>query len=213
MTDRKPGKPVGERIRALRRAQGLTLQQVADRCNLSVGFLSQIERDLNGITLSSLANVAGALGVPLRELVTQPEQAGLDSRQGERKVYSVDGKSPRYERLSTVFPGSRMHAVKITVPVGFAAELVSHAGEELLFMLSGELEYVVGERTYHLHPGDSLHFDASRPHRFSNPGGGEAEVLWSGTLPLFEEAHGRGEGETGLTVHLFGSKQDFAGEA
>jgi transcriptional regulator with XRE-family HTH domain len=206
MIDKKVNKRVGEGIRAIRRAKGMTLQQVAAQSGLSVGFMSQIERNLTGITLSSLVNVAKALGVPLSDLVTQPEQTGLDSHQGKRKVYSVEQVSLRYERLSTVFPGSCMHAVKITVPAGFTSESVSHAGEELIFMLTGQLEYIVKEKTYTLGPGDSLHFDAACSHRFSNIGKGAAEVLWAGTLPLFEEASKPGKAEHGDPVQLFGSK-------
>jgi transcriptional regulator with XRE-family HTH domain len=209
MPDTKTDRRVGGRIRALRRAQGMTLKQVADQSGLSVGFLSQIERNLTGITLSSLVNVAKALRVPLRDLVTQPEQTALDSHQGHRKVYSIEDSSPRYERLSTVFPGSCMHAVKIMVPVGYKSEFVSHVGEELLFLLSGCLEYVVGSETYLLEGGDSLHFDASQPHRFANIGATTVEVLWAGTLPLFEEALLPGASEEGETAHLFGPKHSI----
>jgi transcriptional regulator with XRE-family HTH domain len=206
MIDTKTDKRVGERIRATRRSQGLTLQQVAAQSGLSVGFLSQIERNLTGITLSSLVNVAKALQVPLRDLVSQPEQTALVSHQGQRKIYSIEDSSPRYERLSTVFPGSCMHAVKILVPVGYRSEFVAHAGEELLYMLSGRLEYTVRQQMYLLEAGDSLHFDGSHLHRFSNIGDGIAEVLWAGTLPLFEEALLPGAPEQGETESLFGPK-------
>lgn len=204
MHEKKAHKRVGERIRALRRSQGKTLKQVAAQSGLSVGFLSQLERNLTGMTLSSMVNVAKALNVPLKDLVTQPEQLAMDSHQGQRKVYSIEDSSPRYERLSTVFPGSRMHAVKILVPLGYKSEFVSHAGEEFLYMLSGSVEYTVGDETYLLEAGDSLHFDASHPHRFANVGESIVEVLWAGTLPLFEEALLPGSPEHGRTDHLFG---------
>ena len=105
-----------------------------------------------------------------------------------------------------MFPGSCMHAVKILVPVGYASEFVAHTGEELLFVLAGSLEYIVGSETYLLGPGDSLHFDATRPHRFSNLGETIVEVLWAGTLPLFEEALLPGSAQQGATASLFGPK-------
>ena len=206
MHEKKAQKSVGERIRALRRAQGMTLLQMASQSGLSVGFLSQIERNLTGMTLSSLVNVAKALGVPVRDLMVPPAQTAMDSHQGRRKIFSIEDSCPHYERLSTVFPGSRMHAVKILVPVGYRSEFVSHAGEEFLYMLAGSLEYVVADEVYALGVGDSLHFDATRPHCFSNTGSSVVEVLWTGTLPLFEAERQPGEPERGQTDQLFGPK-------
>lgn len=130
-------KHVGERIRILRRARGLTLQQVAAETGLTASFLSQMERNLSGVTLSSLASVAKALEVPLREIVTQPVQTTPDTHQGERQDYSVENVSLHYERLSTSFPGSCLHALKIRIPEGYSSGFESHAGEELLFVLAG----------------------------------------------------------------------------
>lgn len=178
---------VGERIRKQRQAQGKTLQQVAQRSGLSVGFLSQIERNLTGITLSSLVNVAQALGVPLRELLEQPLQTAPDSHRGRRLAYAIESTSPSYERLSTVFPGSHMHSVKINVPAGYTSETVSHAGEELVFVLSGEIDYTVDTKHYALATGDSLHFDAGLPHRIAAAGSGPAEVMWVGTLRIYDD--------------------------
>lgn len=66
---------IGQRIRRLRREAKKTLLEVATEANLSIGFLSQVERNLTGISLSSLVNVATALNVPLGTLIEQPRQA------------------------------------------------------------------------------------------------------------------------------------------
>ncbi|HYD81987.1 MAG TPA: XRE family transcriptional regulator [Paucimonas sp.] len=181
-------KQIGKRIRRLRKAQHKTLLQVAEESGLSVGFLSQVERNLSGITLSSLVNVARALDVPLQELVDQPAQTAPDSHQGRREVYAIEDESVGYERLSTVFPGSRLHSVKMIVPAGFASETVSHAGEEMVYVLSGAIVYTVGAREYRLDSGDSLHFDAGTPHKIENRDRQQAEVLWVGTLAIFDDA-------------------------
>jgi len=181
-------KHIGKRIRKLRKAQHKTLQQVAAESGLSVGFLSQVERNLTGITLSSLVNVARALGVPLHDLVDQPPQTAPDSHRGSREVYALEEASVGYERLSTTFPGSRMHSVKMHIPAGFASETVSHDGEEMVYVLRGAIVYTVGERQYRLDAGDSLHFDAGIPHRIENRGKAQAEVLWVGTLAIFDDA-------------------------
>lgn len=183
-------KHVGERIRDLRRGRKLTLEQLAESTGLTASFLSQMERNLTGVTLSSLVNIAKALGVPLREIVAQPAQVSPDTHQGERQDYSVETVSMHYERLSASFPGSRLHAMKIRVPAGYSSGLESHEGEELLYVLAGRLNYHVGHKTYHLGVGDSMHIDSHRPHRITNPGPAMAEILWTSTFRVFDDADG-----------------------
>ncbi|HWQ08962.1 MAG TPA: cupin domain-containing protein, partial [Holophaga sp.] len=104
--------------------------------------------------------------------------------------YSVETVSMHYERLSASFPGSRLHAMKIRVPPGYASGLESHEGEELLYVLAGHLNYHVDHRTYHLGAGDSMHIDSHRPHRISNPGATVSEILWASTFQVFEDPEG-----------------------
>lgn len=182
---------LGERLRRQRRAAGKTLQEVAALAGVSAGFLSQAERDLTGLTLSSLANIAKALEVPVQSLFDPPEQPAPDSHQGQRRRYALDSaaRAPlqSYERLSSQFPGSQINAVKMSLPVGYVSETVSHAGDELVYVLSGTVEYAVGEERFRLAPGDSLHFDGQKPHCLSNAGETAAEVISVGTLALFGE--------------------------
>lgn len=187
-------KHVGDRIRMLRRGKGLTLQQVAEASGLTAGFLSQMERNLTGVTLTSLVSVSKALGVPLREILSQPMQLEPDTHQGKRQDYSVENVSLHYERLSASFPGSRLNALKIRVPSGYASGFESHEGEELLFVLSGTIEYTVDRKTYRLGLGDSMHIDSHRLHQIANSGDTSAEILWASTLPVFDD----GLGEAGL---------------
>ncbi|WP_374338454.1 helix-turn-helix domain-containing protein [Leeia sp.] len=179
---------IGLRIRRRRREIKKTLQTVADESGLSVGFLSQVERNLTGISLSSLVNVAKSLGMPLRSLLDQPAQTEPDSHEGQRQVYSVGNSAQRYERLSSTFPGSALNATRLHYPAGYRSETVSHDGDEFVYVLSGSLQYSVAGQTYLLQAGDSLHFDAHKPHDIANVGSVEAEAIIIGTLALFDDA-------------------------
>ncbi|WP_322026086.1 XRE family transcriptional regulator [Burkholderia sp. BCC1977] len=178
---------IGQRIRRLRREAKKTLLEVATEANLSVGFLSQVERHLTGISLSSLVNVAKALNVPLGTLIDQPRQARPDSRAGRREPYAVDAASQWYERLSTTFDGSQINALKVRMMEGYRSEWVAHGGDEFVYVLAGRLCYTIGKKDYPLSPGDSLHFDARKRHRVANVGDGPAELIAVGTLPLFDD--------------------------
>lgn len=180
---------IGLRIRRLRRESKRTLLEVATEAKLSIGFLSQVERNLTGISISSLVNVAKALNVPLGVLLDQPRQEQPDSHQGSRESYSVGETSQRYERLSTTFDGSLINALKVQMTEGYCSEWVAHGGDEFVYILSGQIRYTVGRKDYLLSPGDSIHFDAHKQHRVENVGGGPAELIVVGTLPLFDDSH------------------------
>lgn len=181
---------IGERLRRYRREARKTLLEVASEAGLSVGFLSQAERNLSGVSLSSLANIAKALNVPLRLLIDQPEQRSPDSHAGARRRYSTSDRGQSYERLSSTFPGSQINAVKMSLPVGYASESVTHDGDEFVYVLSGTVRYSVGGIDYPLQAGDSLHFDGRQYHCLANVGEIPAELVSVGTLPIFDDAAG-----------------------
>ena len=191
---------IGQRIRRLRRDSKMTLLEVATASSLSVGFLSQVERNLTGISISSLVNVAKALGVPLGALLEHPRQAQPDSHEGRRESYRVGPMRQSYERLSTTFKGSQLNAVKVLMMEGYSSEWVAHGGDEFVYVLSGQVRYTLRKKDYPLKAGDSLHFDANERHRVVNAGPGPAELIVVGTLPLFDDhqsafASASGEGK------------------
>ena len=165
----------------------MTLLEVATASKLSVGFLSQVERNLTGISISSLVNVAKALSVPLGALLEHRRQAQPDSHEGRRESYRVGPMRQRYERLSTTFEGSLLNAVKVQMLEGYSSEWVAHGGDEFVYVLSGKVRYTLRKKDYVLAAGDSLHFNARGRHRVVNDGPGSAELIVVGTLPLFDD--------------------------
>lgn len=178
---------IGERLRRYRRAAGKTLNQVAAEAGLTASFLSQAERNLCGVSISSLANIARAIQVPLNTLLEQPEQQSPDSHTSERVRYTVGSQPLVYERLSSSFPGNPLNAVKMNIPVGYESELIAHEGVELAYVLTGHVTYFIEGRAYPLGIGDSVHFDASRVHRLVNSGTSAAELINVTTMPLFDD--------------------------
>ncbi len=181
---------LGSTIRARRHQIKKTLVQIAEETGLTAGFLSQLERNQTSPSISSLVVIAQALDIAVSDLVEQPAQTLPDTYQGQRKPYSVINGQVSYERLSTVFPGSQVHSVKFTMPMGYKSETVSHEGDEMVFVLSGKVEYTVGMERYVLNVGDSLHFDANIPHSVEAllHQNQQAELIWVGTAKLFEDS-------------------------
>lgn len=173
----------GGRIRELRRKAGLTLQALADQAGISVGFLSQVERDKATPSLGTLASLAAVLGTTVDYFIATPKPTDSITRSGERPQFAVADSSLHYEQLSTVLPGGTLSSLIVHIPVGYASEMVAHVGEELIVVLDGTVRQALGETSFTLHPGDSLHFMGDTPHSFENVGDTPARLLWTGTSP------------------------------
>ncbi len=179
---------VGALIRARRRQQHMTLQALGDTANLSVGYLSQVERDHATPSLATLVQIADALGVSVDYFISTPSPADSLTRSGERRRFSVDGSSVVYERLGAEFPGNILSSFILTVPPGYQSETVSHEGEEILYVLDGAITQKLDDEEMVIEAGDSLHFRGNRPHSWSNHTDHPARLLWTGTLTLFRSS-------------------------
>jgi len=179
---------VGPSIRGRRRQLSMTLQDLGRAAGVSVGYLSQIERDNATPSLGTLAQIAQALGVGLDYFIAMPRAADSLARASERTVFSIDGSSIHYEQLGADIPGHELSSFILHVPAGYASETVSHEGEELIYVLDGEIVQVLDGERFVLKAGDSLHYRGHRPHSWSNPGTTTARLLWIGTLVVFHMA-------------------------
>lgn len=193
--------PLGRRLRDRRQALGLTLKEVADGAGLSVGFISQIEREITTPSLSSLASVAHVLGTDVGAFLSQPRGGTPATRHDKRPVYSVGGNALSYERLSASFPGYVLRSVIIHEPPGHRSEPISHEGEEIFFILDGAITVEVeGERTV-LAAGDSLHFPSKRTHSTWNHTTRPATILHTCTMDVFGDDHAAARDEPDLNKH------------
>src|SRR5690606_4683643 len=133
MANRQDGHPkVGALIRARRRQQHMTLMELGEAAEVSVGYLSQVERDHATPSLGTLAQIARALGVGIDYFIASPASHNALTRQSERNRFSLDGSSILYERLGADFPGNQLSSFLMLVPPGYRSETVAHEGEEIL---------------------------------------------------------------------------------
>ncbi len=182
---RKPasvGFALGRRIRKRRQSMAMTLQELSNACGVSVGYLSQVERDNAVPTLGTLAEIAAALDVSIDQFIATPRQSDSVTRAAERPRFSVSGTSIIYEQIGAEFPGHELTSFVMNVPPGYASETVQHAGEELIFVLEGEILQVVDGQQFLLRAGDSMHYLGQHPHSWSNPAPTVARILWTGKM-------------------------------
>ena len=187
----KPAEPamdvaVGRRIRDLRRVRKFSLETVAARTSLSIGFLSQIERGLSSPSLRVLATLADVLGVGIAALFgASPSADGTSDQVVTRGLQRPELKLWRTGVSKQVLsPASADNKLNLFLghlePGGSTGdELYTHDGEEAGLVLDGEMLLTVDSETWSLKTGDSFRFASRRPHRFSNPAeDAKAVVLW-----------------------------------
>ncbi len=180
---------LGSRLKDRRKALGKTQQQVADEANLTIGFISQIERGISTPSLASLYNLAKALETTVDQFVSgsPAHRHSVVTHSGQRQTYKVGGTSRYYEFLERGFPEAQLNACISHVPPGHASEVMRHEGEEFVYLVAGEMLYEVDGVKYELRAGDTLHFDSRKPHQGTNVGRDTAIELWVGTMRLFPE--------------------------
>ena len=174
----------GPVIRQRRKALGMTLEDVAKATKLTIGFLSQVERGISSPSLSSFQRIAGALQTSLEQLIKVPEPYSEFVSKDDRQTY-VLGKSKRlYEKLGPGFPGALFYPTIIHRPPGHISEHMEHEGEVFCYLLSGSLEYHLGDKVFIMTPGDSIHHDTSKPHYSKVLGEAETVELWVSSTPI-----------------------------
>ena len=180
MTTVKPGRTeqaaqVGERVRALRDAMGLSLRDLAERSGVSAPMLSQVERQETSPTIAVAAKIAAGLELSLSQLLRLDEGEHVTiSRAGKRRRYERGGH--RFEELTPPFPGQRadvsLHTLRPGAATGGSDDPPMHepGSRETAVVLSGTLALVVDGSRHELRDGDSVTFDADLPHHFENEG-------------------------------------------
>ncbi len=194
---------LGERLRNRRKALKLTLQDVADRAGFSVGFISQIERGITVPSLVSLVAVCRALQVEISDFLKQPAGNPV-TRHDNRQVYGLarDGQSAvTYERLSASFPGNVLHSTLIHEPPGFRSEPMSHEGEEIFFIVKGELTLELDGERMILQAGDTVHFPSTRTHVTWNHTTEPTTIFHTCTMDVFGDGAEKGDPKTSLAVN------------
>jgi transcriptional regulator with XRE-family HTH domain len=170
--------PIGGKIRATRLARGLTLGQVAAAAGLTEGFVSKLERDQVSPSVASLVAVCEALGLKVGDLFDAPESAIV--RAGDGAQINFGGSDAKEYLLSSGNQTSIEVLHSVIEPGGSGgAELYALNCEvEFVYVLSGQLEMVLGPERHLLNTGDAMTFRGRDPHTWLNPSDQQVEVLW-----------------------------------
>jgi DNA-binding transcriptional MerR regulator/mannose-6-phosphate isomerase-like protein (cupin superfamily) len=173
----------GPRFRKLRLQRGESLATVAQAVEVSVGFLSNLERSHSGASVSIMRKLAQYYGVNILDLFTPMDAPGPLVRPSERKKLE-GGTGVQMELLAAGNVTMEPHLFRLDPGAG-SGEPYSHEGEEFLYVLTGRLNIFLGEQEFQLRAGDSFYFTSSTPHHWMNPGKIVTSMLWINTPPTF----------------------------
>ena len=176
---------LGARIKALRMKNGLTLEELGSRTELTKGFLSQLERNLTTPSLATLEDIVEVLGVTMsgffaddeEQVVFTKEDAFIDEQEGRTLHWIV----PNAQK-------NRMEPLVLELEPGEQSQQIEpHEGEEFGYVLAGKIMIVRGSDTRKLivKKGESFYLKGNETHSLVNNGSTAARILWVSTPPIF----------------------------
>ena len=176
---------IGSKIKELRMKNGLTQEELADRSELSKGFISQLENDVTSPSISTLEDILQCLGMTLSEFfaeVPQPPQIVF----GEEDYFEKED-AELQTFTQWIIPNAqknRMEPIRMQIRSGGQAYPDNpHEGEEFGYVLKGEITIVLGHEQYRARAGEAFYYTADKEHYIISKKG--AEILWVSTPPSF----------------------------
>lgn len=177
---------LGTKIKNLRIKNGLTQEELANRAELSKGFISQVESDQTSPSISTLVDILDCLGTTL--------QAFFNEQVEEKIVFSEEEAFVKEDpesghSITWVIPNSQkndMEPILLTLGENGRSPIEEpHSGEEYGYVMSGRVRIIIGKKVYRAKKGESFYFSPDEMHYIENAGKTKAEVLWVVSPPSF----------------------------
>ena len=177
---------IGTKIKALRLENGLTQEELANRCELTKGFISQIENHQTSPSMATLIDILEVLGTNLSEFF----------REEDDEVY-VFTPEDFYEQVNDhdkhtirwIVPNAQRYQMEPIIidiaPGGQSLEDKPHSGEEFGYVLEGEITLRVGKQKHVVSQGETFYYRTNKTHRLENHSQEKAVILWVSTPPMF----------------------------
>ena len=179
---------LGADLRALRKARGLTLNDLATRLDRSVGWLSQVERDLSEPSITDLRLIATQLGVRVSMLFGQApapaDEVGYVVRNGARRPIGSRVAGLMEELLSPDLTDDFEMVHSTFVPHSQIAKRVTRPTQEVGYLISGKLDLEIGPNSFTINPGDSFRI-RGEPFLWTNPYAEPAVAIWVIAPPVY----------------------------
>lgn len=180
------GMKIGVRIKQLRLQKHLTQEELANRAELSKGFISQIERDLTSPSIATLVDILQCLGTDLKSFFNDYEDDQVVFKQ---KDYFMKIDDENLNSIEWVIPNAQKNAIEpilLTLEVnGQTIVDKPHEGEEFGYVLKGKIQVIKGTTKYVVKSGESFYYISDKNHWIQNIGDTRAKLFWVSSPPSF----------------------------
>lgn len=175
---------IGSKIKRLRQQLNLSQSELADRCELTKGYISQLENDLTSPSIATLMDILAALGTDLSEFFRKEDDRRITFSENDFIEKHDDGMV-----LKWIIPNAQkneMEPVLVELLSGASTSVdFPHDGEEFGYVLDGKICITLGESKYVCKKGETFYYEASKSHNIKNVGKTPARILWVSTPPNF----------------------------
>ena len=182
---------VGRKIKDLRTSRNLTLKELSAETNLSIGFLSQLERGMTTVAIDSLGNIAKVLQVNLSYFIEEKKHnKKVVLRSYEKELFQVENNQFIHYHLTNDNSGKKLLPRLIEILPSNNKEQVAeyqHEGEEFVYVLEGILTLFINNEQHELFPGDSAHYNSKVIHNWANYTNKTVKILTVNTPNMIEE--------------------------
>jgi len=170
---------IGERIKTLRTGQGMTLAELGEKANLSTSYLSQIERNKTSPSLTTLETIAKSLNIGLRAIFETDDEVAFVLRASKGTNAPTHSDPVVRQPLMPQIGNPEIEVYRITFHPRAAPEQIEQfGGEEIIYVLDGELTISIGDEQFILAAGDSIHYDALLIHNWRNESNDCCTIIW-----------------------------------
>ena len=177
---------IGNRMKELRMQYGLTQQELADRAELTKGFISQLERNQNTPSVTTLLDIIQCLGTTPAEFFADEEPEQIVFKEGD---YCEKIDEETKSTVEWVVPNAQkndMEPVRLTLKPGGTSEILDpHSGEEFGYVIKGTVKINYGRKSHTVRAGESFYFKANKRHYIENTSGRDAVLIWVSNPPSF----------------------------
>lgn len=176
---------IGYKLKTLRVAKGLTQEELADRAELSKGFISQLERNLTSPSIATLVDILQCLGTNLKDFFNDEEDEQIVWKDEDYFEKSDDELGNKIEWIIPNAQKNEMEPIRLSLqPNGSTYPDQPHEGEEFGYVLTGSIVIHIGKNTYTAKHGESFYFTPSGRH-YIEAGKSGATLIWVSSPPSF----------------------------
>lgn len=177
---------IGGKIKELRVAKNLTQEELADRTELSKGFISQLERDLTSPSIATLMDILQALGTDLKDFFNEEQDEQIVFRDADYFEKTDEGLGNKTEWIIPNAQKNIMEPIRLTLnPGGSTYPDNPHEGEEFGYVLSGSIAIHIGSRVIRAKRGESFYFTPRSTHYITAGEKTGASLIWVSSPPSF----------------------------